>query len=227
MKIELFSEKGKRDNNQDYILSKAIDDSSSLYIVADGMGGYENGRFAAEMVATTICDHLSQTTYSNIDKTILEAVEIANEKIKEYSLKENTKMGTTIAGVHLCQNHFLAFWVGDVKIIHISKNEIEFESKDHSLINQLKDKKMNTSAIGLANIRHIVTRSIQGEKDKCLPDFHSGNITSGDKILICSDGFLELIGTNKIKNINSKQLSHLKELAQQCNDNASAILLEF
>lgn len=229
MKIELFSEKGKRDNNQDYMLSKTFDDSRSLHIIADGMGGYENGRLAAEIVANTICDHLSQTTYLNTDKTILKAVEIANEKIKEYSLKENTKMGTTIGGIHLWQNHFFAFWVGDVKIIHISKNEIEFESRDHSLINQLKDKNINTSAIGLANIKHIVTRSIQGADDKYQPQIQSLDFAPNDRIMICSDGFLEALGTNEIKNIGiipELTLNKLKERCKSCPDNSSLIVIQ-
>lgn len=228
MKIELFSEKGKRDNNQDYMLSKIFDDSRSLHIIADGMGGYENGRLAAEIVANTICDYLSQTTCVDTDKSILEAVEIANNKIKEYALKEDTKMGTTIGGAYFAENTLKVFWVGDVKIIHISKNEIEFESRDHSLINQLKDKKMNTSAIGLANIKHIVTRSIQGADNKYQPQIKSLNFASNDRIIICSDGFLEALGTNEIKNIGIIPELTLKKLKERCKsypDNSSLIVI--
>ena len=228
IKIELFSEKGKRDNNQDYMLSKIFDDSRSLHMIADGMGGYQNGRLAAEIVANTICDHLSQTTCSNTDKTILKAVEIANEKIKEYSLTENIKMGATIGAAYFAENTLNIFWVGDVKIIQISQNDIEFESKDHSLINQLKDKKMNTSAIGLANIKHIVTRSIQGADDKYQPQIKSLDFAPNDRIMICSDGFLEALGTNEIKSVGiipELTLNKLKERCKSCSDNSSLIVI--
>jgi protein phosphatase len=227
MNTHLFSEKGKRESNQDYILSKECNPGSSIHIVADGMGGYEKGLVAAQAAANTIADNLTDRISEKNDEVILDAIIQANNEIAQIKIKENIKMGTTIAGVHIQKNQFLAFWVGDVKIIHISNNQIVFESKDHSLINQLKDTDLNPSATALDNIRHIVTRSIQGENSKFQPDYYSGKIKPEDKILICSDGFLELIGNNNINNISPEKLKELKKIAQHANDNASAILLEF
>jgi len=223
----LFSEKGQRENNQDYILSKDINTDSSIHIIADGMGGYEKGLIAAQIVTNTIANNLTDTLLQNSEEIILDAITQANNQIAQIKTRENIKMGTTLAGVYIHRNHFLAFRVGDVKIIHISNNKIVFESKDHSLINQLKDTNLNPSTTALNDIRHIVTRSIQGDNNKFHPDFYSGKINSGDRILICSDGFLELIDTNNINIINFEKLNKLQKIAQDCKDNASVILLEF
>lgn len=223
----LFSEKGQRESNQDYILSKDINPDASIHIIADGMGGYEKGLLTAQIAANTIADKQTDTLSQHNEEIILDAITQANNEIAQIRLLEDIKMGTTLAGVHIQKNQFLAFWVGDVKIIHISNNQIVFESKDHSLINQLKDTDITFSAEALENIRHIVTRSIQGENDKFQPDFHSGQINLGDKILICSDGFLELIDSNNVYSIDAEKLDNLRKLAQNCKDNASVILLEF
>ena len=46
-----FSEIGPRDKNEDSI---AFDEDKSIYVVCDGMGGYENGEIASRTVADTI-----------------------------------------------------------------------------------------------------------------------------------------------------------------------------
>lgn len=228
MKVELFSEKGKRDNNQDYILSKKIDECSSLHIVADGMGGYENGRIAAEIAAQTIFDYLSQTTHLDSDEAIVTAVQIANEKIKKFSLKEKTKMGTTIGGAYFVDNMVKYFWVGDVRINHISNAVQVFESEDHSFVNELKAKGLASNNVEIKRLRHIVTRSIQGSNDKYQPQIHSLEFAPNDRILICSDGFLEAVGTNEIKDIGCTlelSINKLQERCKSCKDNASLIVI--
>lgn len=228
MKIELFSEKGKRDNNQDYMLSKTFGDSRSLHIIADGMGGYQNGKLAAEIVANTICDYLSQATCVDTDKSILEAVEIANNKIKEYALKENTKMGTTIGAAYFAENTLKIFWVGDVRINHISNSVQVFKSVDHSFVNDLKAKGLTSQGVDIKRLKHIVTRSVQGAVDKYQPQIQSLDFAPNDRIMICSDGFLEALGTNEIKNVGiipELTLKKLKERCKSCPDNSSLIVI--
>ena len=54
------------------------------------------------------------------------------------------------------------FWVGDVRIYHIRENKIIFQSKDHSLINELLNKNQTLTPSVIEKYRHIVTKSIQG-----------------------------------------------------------------
>ena len=51
-----YTNRGCRECNQDYVLSKTLSDSSSLFVIADGMGGYAHGEVASMIVATAISE---------------------------------------------------------------------------------------------------------------------------------------------------------------------------
>jgi protein phosphatase len=229
MKIQYFTVKGKRKENEDYILSKEIDNCSSIHLIADGMGGYEYGRLVAETVSKFIASFISDNI--NIEckiKLIKEAIERANKEVVKLLSIYNTKMGTTIGGVLKYKAETYAFWVGDVKIVQVRENEIVFESRDHSLINQLKSKGVISSEIQLGNIRHIVTKSIQGGDENFEPDIELLKINTGDKITICSDGILDRINIQTLAKIsidNDSDLDKVKQLHENNRDNSSMIMI--
>ena len=51
MKVFQYSNTGNRETNQDYVLSKDFGQGISLFLVADGIGGYEYGEIASQIVA--------------------------------------------------------------------------------------------------------------------------------------------------------------------------------
>ena len=54
MKSIVFSHKGKREVNQDFVLVQNINPETYLHLIADGMGGYEHGEIAAKLVAAPV-----------------------------------------------------------------------------------------------------------------------------------------------------------------------------
>ena len=133
MRVEYFTEQGRRKVNEDYILSKNNDKNISLHIVADGMGGYSKGDIASETVANCLFELLLKDCKSSDYNTLIdEAINKANIRISELNIKQNTKMGTTIAGILIDKSSAYMFWVGDVKILHIRNEKTIFESTDHS-----------------------------------------------------------------------------------------------
>ena len=228
MKIKHFTVKGNRKINEDYILSKEINDNASLHIVADGMGGYNQGDVASKTVTNILFDIIS-TEINNTDynSVIEKAISKANSKISELNGKQNTKMGTTIAGVLIVNSNAYMFWVGDVKILQIRNSKLIFESKDHSLINQLKDNESFTEKIDYGKIRHIVTRSIQGTDDKSKPDFNLADLQEEDKIIICSDGILDIESLNNLTKLDIDSLEDFSKQIENGRDNSSLIVIIF
>ena len=231
MKVNYFSIKGRRKENEDYILSKPIDKNISIHLIADGMGGYEDGRLAAETVANTIFKYLLANNASE-DKTELlnDSIIKANNAIQNLSLDTRKTLGSTIGGCLINDNKASIFWVGDVKVIHVRDNKIQFESEDHSLINQLKKNGNIDNGLDLGSIRHVVTRSIKGEETKFHPDILDVEIAPSDKLVICSDGILEI---SKIEDIakmdfsSEKTLEYFKRKYENNKDNSSLIVVEF
>ncbi|WP_297085439.1 protein phosphatase 2C domain-containing protein [uncultured Draconibacterium sp.] len=231
MKVNYFTVKGRRKENEDYILSKSIEKDLSLHLIADGMGGYNNGRLAAETVANKIFDYLknNKNKDSRIE-LIKESVVEANSAIKAIATDSGKSLGSTIGGCLINENSAIIFWVGDVKIIHVRDDKIQFESEDHSLINQLKKNGNIDNGLDLGSIRHVVTRSIKGEEDKFKPDVAEIELQLSDKLIICSDGILDISSLTDLSkiNFNSKtKLENFKNKYENNSDNSSLIVLEF
>lgn len=228
MKVDFFSKKGKRKVNEDYILSRIIDENISLHIVADGMGGYENGKLAAKTVAESIYTFVSRNyTNTSFLNTLNNAIEKANNDVAQLIEMHNAKMGTTLGGVIIVNNVAHIFWVGDVKTLHFRKDKIIFETEDHSLINQLKKNHLAIEKVDYGKMRHIVTRSIQGTNDRYKPDFHTAKMQVRDKIIICSDGILNKVSINSLNNIEVDSLKEYSELFEDGSDNASLLVIAF
>ena len=231
MKVNYFSVKGRRKENEDYILSKAIGKDLSLHLIADGMGGYDYGRLAAETVANKIFGYVENNQdFKDVSELINASIVKANSAIKDIFLKHGKSLGSTIGGCLINDNKATIFWVGDVKIIHVRENTIQFESEDHSLINQLKKNSNVDSGLNLGSIRHVVTRSIKGEEDKFNPDIEEIELQASDRIIICSDGILEICSLTEISKINfhsEKELESFKNKYENNSDNSSLVVLAF
>ena len=77
MKSIVFSHKGKREINQDYVLIQNMNPEAFLFLIADGMGGYEHGEVASKMVSENIFTFLSTIKQIN-EEQIQKAINKAN-----------------------------------------------------------------------------------------------------------------------------------------------------
>ncbi len=121
-----------------------------LFSVADGMGGHRAGDIAAMHATAHINNLLVQTVSSEI--SIDQIINHVNLAIREtnfrvYNLARSNKeylgMGTTLCFLHLHSSHAIFAHVGDSRIYHYQKNSFIQLTKDHSLINKLKDQNKN------------------------------------------------------------------------------------
>lgn len=193
-----FSNKGGRKSNQDYLFSKSINSDCNLYMVVDGMGGYEFGDIASKIVAENIYTYLSTVKEIN-EKEIQKAVNKSNLVIKQKSHDFGAKIGATFAGIIVIGNLAYLFWVGDVKIIFIRNNEIFFESYSHTLINQMIE---NGNLINnIDRYKHVVTRSISGNIKDGIIECYSSNLIKEDLVVIYSDGVSDVLDSYQINHI--------------------------
>ena len=232
MRYYSFSHKGKRDTNQDFVLCKDMRPSVSLFLVADGMGGYQHGLMAATMVAENIGTYLSNTL--NIDnKQIQMAINKANLAIKQKSDDLAEKMGATVAGVIISETRTQCFWVGDVKIYHFREQELLFESRPHNLMEEVKKNGNITDVEKISKYRHVVTRSVFGGKIPETEFFELETLTKGDIIVICSDGVHDIVDATQIQkmilksdNIKNGLMAIEEYLKTNASDNYSMLALE-
>jgi len=232
MKSIVFSHKGKREVNQDYVLVHDISFDTRIYLIADGMGGYDHGEIAAKMVAENILTYLS--TVEKIDETqIQKAINKSNLAIRQLREKKITKVGSTVGGVIIQGNRATCFWVGDVKIFHFRNNKLVFESQAHTLMNELISNGSIKDPKQINKYKHVVTRSVQGDIEHSqIGSFTQENIDKSDFFLVCSDGVHDLYDGMLIQQLfNSspsikEAISVIEErLVKEAKDNFSLITI--
>lgn len=193
MRASTLSHKGKRATNQDLVLEDKLRDGSYLFAIIDGMGGYEHGEFASQLIAESIATYMS--TVGSIDSSQIQmAINKSNLAVRQQNAMRSANMAATIGGVVIKGSTVTYFWVGDVKVFHFRNNRLIFESTAHSLVRNLIESGSITEPNKLSKYRHVVTRSIQGDVKLSQAEIQSNEFQQEKDILIvCSDGVHDLI----------------------------------
>lgn len=181
MKVFKYSNIGNREQNQDYLVSTNLGQDSSLHLVADGMGGYDYGEIAAKIVGDSYFSGLCH------NMSIEEATREASNNIQKERLNLGvSKIGSTVAGVLICETKATIFWAGDSRVYVYRNKEKLFQTEDHSILNELsRNRKLSFEE--RKRYGHIITRSIMGNADDKV-DTVEMTLQKEDELLICSDG---------------------------------------
>lgn len=197
----------RRSNNEDSYFAKKYSDEISLYIVADGLGGYEGGEIASRLLTIKMSryfeEHLDddlkdESIVSDILLTALDKINGEIYKMEKSSPKYNG-MGTTIVLVAVIYNKVYYLSVGDSRLYYISnsRNSIKQITEDDTYVNTL----LKTNAIEQKDVenhpqKHVLTKAIGVFKD-IKTELHVLNETSG-YLLLCTDGLTNMLDNEAI-----------------------------
>ena len=194
-----------RSNNED---SVAIDEWSSLVVLADGMGGYNAGEVASSMATSFIKSELgrwlSEAAASATDTDVRRAMEIcvdnANRAIFN-SANSNPRyagMGTTLVVGVFRETRLLLGHVGDSRCYRMRAGRLTQITHDHSLLQEQIDAGLITAeqAAFSAN-KNLVTRAV-GVEDTVLLETHVHEVQPADLYLMCSDGLSDMLDDETI-----------------------------
>ncbi len=224
-----------RGGNEDYF---AMDDSSNLYIVADGMGGHLAGEVASRVAAQIIQKNVNHwinknspedelfdfpdNTLSRRGNYIVSSIKLANRVIYEMSREyaEYKGMGTTIVVLKIMPSTVIAANVGDSKICLIRGNAIEPLSKEHNMVaEQLEMGLISEEEAKISPLRHMLTRNL-GSSDTVDVDVFEIEPMNNDRFLLCTDGLTDTVSDDEILRIinNGDDPEHLcQQLVQEAN----------
>ncbi len=212
----------RRSNNEDSYFAKKYSDEVSLYIVADGLGGYEGGEIASRLLTIKMSryfeEHLNddlkdESVVSDILLTALDKINGEIYKMEKSSPKYNG-MGTTIVLVAVIYNKVYYLSVGDSRLYYISndRNSIKQITEDDTYVNTL----LKTNAIEQKDVenhpqKHVLTKAIGVFKD-IKTELHALNETSG-YLLLCTDGL-----TNMLDNEDILQVLQMKKFENTADE---------
>ena len=194
-----------RSNNED---SVAIDEWSSLVVLADGMGGYNAGEVASCMATSFIKSELgrwlSEAAGTATDTDVRRAMEIcvdnANRAIfnAANSNPRYAGMGTTLVVGVFRETRLLLGHVGDSRCYRMRAGRLTQITHDHSLLQEQIDAGLITAeqAAFSAN-KNLVTRAV-GVEDTVLLETHQHDVLPGDTYVLCSDGLTDMLDDETI-----------------------------
>lgn len=196
---------GRRTNNEDALCAEA---DLGLFVVADGMGGYEGGELASALTVRAIADffrrdaddpeatwpHALDRTRSLAENQLDVAVRLAHQAVERQRTGRNAQMGSTVAALALRAGYAVIGHVGDSRIYRRSARDEALVplTSDHSLYAEMQ-------ALGTTDLppreqfpyNNVITRAL-GMPD-ARADLRREPLQAGDLFLLCTDGLHDVL----------------------------------
>jgi len=211
MILEFFSatDVGRaRDNNED---SVALDEAAGLAVLADGMGGYNAGEVASQMLTSFVSRELGRwlkdagrpARAGEVKRAMDICVDNANRAIFN-AANTNPRyagMGTTLVlGVFRPEGLLLGH-VGDSRAYRLRAGRLMQITRDHSLLQEQIDAGLLTvEEAAYSSNKNLVTRAV-GVEDTVLMELHLHEVQPGDTYLLCSDGLSDMLSDDGLAHL--------------------------
>jgi serine/threonine protein phosphatase PrpC len=224
-----------REHNEDTI---GVDADIGLFVLADGMGGYNAGEVASGIAVKTIMslvkEALEKQNMAPADRTtglarpsiVLRDAIIRANKIIYQTAKTQPQcegMGTTIVACLFFDNRVAIAHVGDSRLYRLRANRFEQLTMDHSLLQELVDRGFYSPAEAQrATNKNYVTRAL-GVEPTVEVEVHEQAAQKSDVYVLCSDGLSDMVEDEDIhltiSTFNASLETVAKQLVQLSNDN--------
>ncbi len=217
-----------REINQDsYYISDSLDEVQ-LYMLADGMGGYNGGEIASTLAIQTAKSYI-ENNFKQIEKdrdSILQLIgssmEYANMVVYEKSKesKELEGMGTTLEICLIYNNKAFIGHIGDSRIYRIRKEFIRKLTQDHSYVQKLvKDGTITQEEATHHPQKNMLMKAL-GCNAFVEPDVMVKGFLKDDIIVMGSDGLTNMVSQDDIGKAAKKDIEKApKELIELANKN--------
>ncbi len=190
--IGYISDKGNvRKENQDRVLVLQ-ETGRSLCVVADGMGGTENGAMASDVAVKRLkswwisCkDTLDKLDRKRLTDLFYEALIGVNEAVVRCCRIQKIKAGTTLTALLIVDDFALAAYSGDTRLYRVRGKKISQLSEDETLYNYFEN--YETEAVNSGKNKSILISYI-GKENNFSVNLYSEEVIAGDIFIICSDG---------------------------------------
>lgn len=192
---------------------------AGVFIVADGLGGHDNGQVASRMAINIIAERMvrellaeplaiekagetvEQATEDSLVTLLQSTIEDANAAICQVNQRDKTDMGSTITGFMVVGDLAYILNVGDSRTYMVRAGQIYQLTNDHSLVGQLvAGGLIQPDDIYTHPQRSQIFRSL-GDKLNVQIDIFKQQLHPGDILLSCSDGLWEMVRDPQIESI--------------------------
>ena len=202
-----------RQNNEDAMLVGDGEDQT-LFVVADGIGGFEAGEVASSLAVDVLKglhpDEPFETAIAAANRRILTAGR-GDEKL--------SGMGTTVVAIRFggTQREPTAevAHVGDSRAYLVRGGEMKPITEDHSLVAELvRSGDLTRDQAAEHPQKNLITRAL-GADEEVDVDTTVLPVEVGDRVLLCSDGLSDMVSESRISEILLESPDDPERAAQQ------------
>ncbi len=217
-----------REINQDYYYISNSLDEVQLYMLADGMGGYNGGEIASKLAIQSAKSYI-ENNFKEIEKDkesiiqlVASSMEYANMVVYEKS-RENQElegMGTTLEVCLIYNNRAFIGHIGDSRIYRIRKEFMRKLTQDHSYVQKLvKDGTITQEQAAHHPQKNMLMKAL-GCNAFVEPDVMVKGFLKDDILIMNSDGLSNLVSQEEMFKAAKKNIEQAtKDLVQMANDN--------
>lgn len=196
----------ERQVNEDYFYISPEDSFLKIYIIADGMGGYNAGEVASKLATNAVKSYIykyldsKENSREQIVKLLTDAIEYANTVVYNASIskKELNGMGTTLDVCLIYNNKVYVGHIGDSRVYRIRQNFMRKITKDHSYVQTLIEDGTITKEEAFSHPKKNMLTKALGCAEKVEPDIYVKTFIDGDILLMTTDGLTNMIKEDEI-----------------------------
>jgi PPM family protein phosphatase len=190
-----------REENQDHYL---VDEPNNLLLVADGMGGMENGAAASllaiEQMRAAIGSYREKNAQGAFDAVdyISYLKKYLNQTSRNLRDTLGGDSGTTLVLAQLVGSEVLFLNVGDSPGYLFTNRKLQQITRDHNMAGAMADMKMITRAEAKMHPLHNRLTAYVGMEGAVFASFQWVQVQEGDRLLLCSDGLSGIVDEQTI-----------------------------
>ncbi len=201
--LALLSDVGtNRPDNEDFCGHFVEGPSSAIFVVADGVGGYEGGEVASRMaVETTLEAYRESPEAWGPIKRLQRAVQRANIEIHNRALTvpELRRMATTLTAVVIDRGKLAAAHVGDCRLYVIRYGKVNQMTKDHTWVGERVRMGLLTTAQARDHPERSALNRSLGHELIVSVDRISMPLMQGDRLILCTDGLYNVLDERELE----------------------------
>lgn len=223
---------GQRSHNED---SWRLDNDSTFYMVADGVGGRDAGEVASRIACDVTVDQVRAGT------GLAPALAVANAAIREAiaaSGEGASSMASTAVALHLQPQarRFSLAWAGDSRL-YLWDGRLKTLTRDHSLVESLlKRGEISRAEADDHPRRNVILTALGDTEAELETGENAGALTGSALFLLCSDGLSDVVPASVLCDIVSRDSDSLQARADALvqaavdaggRDNITAVLVSW
>jgi len=198
---------GRRSHNEDAWVARA---ELGLFVVADGIGGYEGGEVASRCVVEAFsgfCErvardpeatwpHHPRPGHCREEELLLNCTVLAQRAVLSRRVGQLREMGSTVVALALGARSAAVAHVGDSRLYRLRDGRLEALTRDHSVLEEMREAGVETPGRGESPYGHVITRALGTGNAE--PTVRRLEVRAGDVYLLCSDGLYEPLGPERM-----------------------------